>query len=229
MSSPVQVAMFKKVLVAEDMDSINLAVSGLLKDLGIKKVEHAQYCDEAWLLAKKAILEGEPFDLLICDLSFKNDHRTDKIRSGKELISALRKEDSRLKIVVNTIEDHPQTVRSLWESGNINGYVCKDRHGMVDLQEAIIKVNGGGRYNSGRIENILKNSNMLILGDWEMALLEAIATGYSQEEIQEDFKSRNISPSSKSSIEKRLKELREEFGAKTTAHLIGIVKDLKLI
>lgn len=221
--------MFKKVLVAEDLDSINLAVSGMLKELGIEKVEHAQYCDEAWLLAKKALLEGEPFDLLICDLSFKNDHRTEKINSGKELISVLRKEDPHLKIVVNTIEDHPQTVRSLWESGNINGYVCKDRHGMVDLQEAVLAVNSGGKYNSGRIENLLKSDNMLILGDWEMALLEAIATGYTQEQIQENFKSRNIAPSSKSSIEKRLKELREEFGANTTPHLIGIVKDLRLI
>lgn len=221
--------MFQKVLVAEDMDSINLAVSELLQDLGIQKVAHAQYCDEAWLLAKKAILEGEPFDLLICDLSFKNDHRTEKISSGKELISVLRQEDPKIKVLVNSIEDHPQTVRSLWNSGNINAYVCKDRHGMRDLEEAILAVKEGKIYNSGRIESLLKNDHMLILGDWEMELLKAIASGFSQEEIQEDFKKRNIIPSSKSSIEKRLKELREEFGAKTTPHLVGILKDLKLI
>jgi DNA-binding NarL/FixJ family response regulator len=226
---PKELLMFRKVLVAEDMDSINLAVSGLLQNLGIQKVEHAQYCDEAWLLAKKAILDGEPFDLLICDLSFKNDHRTQKISSGQELISVLKKEDPNIKILVNTIEDHPQTVRSLWESGNIEGYICKDRHGMRDLQEAILSVSQGQQYNSQRIEQVLKNDNMLILGDWEMELLKGIATGRSQEEIQENFKNRKISPSSKSSIEKRLKELREEFGANTTPHLVGILKDLKLI
>ncbi|NJX17022.1 helix-turn-helix transcriptional regulator, partial [Tamlana crocina] len=79
------------------------------------------------------------------------------------------------------------------------------------------------------IENILNKENMLILRDWEMELLTAIASGLTQEEIQEDFKRRNISPNSKSSIEKRLKELREEFGANTTPHLIGILKDLKII
>lgn len=221
--------MFQKVLVAEDMDSINAAVSGLLQELGIKKVAHAQYCDEAWLLAKKALLEGEPFDLLICDLSFKNDYRTEKISSGKELIAVLRREDPNLKVLVNTIEDHPQTVRSLWESGNINGYVCKDRHGMKDLQEAIIAVQEGKIYNSDRIESLLHNDHMLILGDWEMELLKAIATGFTQEEIQVEFRNRNIAPSSKSSIEKRLKELREEFGANTTPHLVGILKDLKLL
>ena len=220
--------MFQKVLVAEDIDSINLAVTGLLRDLGIPRVEHAQYCDEAWLLAKKALKEGEPFDLLICDLSFKEDHRTESFSSGMELIYALKKEDPALRVLVNTIEDHPQMVRNLWEAG-IDGYVLKDRHGMHDLREAILAVNSGGKYNSAQIENLLKEDNILILGDWEMELLKGIATGYTQDEIQDDFKNRQISPNSRSSIEKRLKELREDFGANTTPHLVGILKDLKLI
>lgn len=221
--------MFKKVLVAEDMDSINLAVAAVLKDLGIEQVEHAQYCDKANLLARQALSNGEPFDLLICDLSFKNDHRTENLRSGKELISVLKQEDPNLRILVNSVEDHPQTVRSLWDSGNINGYVCKDRRGLRDLHEAILALSKGENYNSRGIECILKKENVLILKDWEMELLSAIATGLTQDEIQEDFRNRNISPSSKSSIEKRLKELREEFGANTTPHLIGILKDLKLL
>ena len=63
--------MFKKVLVAEDMDSINHAVASVLNELNIPKIAHAQYFDKAWLLAKKASQDDEPFDLLICDLSFK--------------------------------------------------------------------------------------------------------------------------------------------------------------
>jgi DNA-binding NarL/FixJ family response regulator len=221
--------MFKKVLVAEDMDSINMAVASVLQNLDIDQVEHAQYCDKAWLLAKKALQEKEPFQLLICDLSFKNDHHTDQIGSGKELIDMLKKEDPNLKILVNTIEDHPHTVRSLWDSGQIDGYVCKDRNGMRDLQEAILALNSGQQYNSNSIEAILKKDNLLFLGNWEMELLKAVAEGLTQEEIQENFKNRNISPSSKSSIEKRLKELREEFGANTTAHLIGLLKDLRIL
>ncbi|WP_235942538.1 hypothetical protein [Salinimicrobium oceani] len=46
--------MFKKVLVAEDIDSINLAVGAVLEKLAVDKVEHAEYCDKAWLLAKKS-------------------------------------------------------------------------------------------------------------------------------------------------------------------------------
>lgn len=221
--------MFKKVLVAEDKDCINYAVASVLKDMHIEKVEHAQYCDKAWLLAKKAILENEPFDLLICDLSFKTDHRNEKINSGKELIGLLKLEDPDLKVIVNSVEDHPQTVKSLWDSNNIEGYVCKDRNGMRDLKEAIIEVNKGYQYNSEAIENALKQENLLVLRDFEINLLTYVANGLTQDEIQGKFREKNIFPNSKSTIEKRLKELREEFNARTTPHLIGIVKDLNLI
>lgn len=221
--------MFKKVLIAEDNDSINFAVRSVMEELNIEKVEHAQYCDTAWLLARKAMLENEPFDLLICDLSFKNDHRNEKLKSGKDLIAMLKKEDPNLTILVNSVEDHPQTVKTLWDSGDINGYVCKGRNGMKDLKEAIRVVNGGEVYNSLDIEKALKQANTLVLEDFEINLLSYIANGLTQEEIQSKFREKKIFPNSKSTIEKRLKELREEFNARTTPHLIGIVKDLNLI
>lgn len=211
------------------MDSINHAVASVLREFNIKKVEHAQYCDKAWLLSKKAMMEEEPFDLLICDLSFKKDHRNEKITSGRELIALLKHENPNLKIVVNSIEDHPQTVKTLWDSGNIEGYVCKDRNGMKDLKEAIIKVSSGEKYNSAGIEQALNQDNLLMLSDFEINILNFISHGFTQDEIQDKLKEKRISPNSKSAIEKRLKELRDQFNARTTPHLIGIVKDLNLI
>lgn len=221
--------MFKKVLVADDIDSINHAVASVLRDYNIENVEYAQYCDKAYIKAKRAFMDGEAFDLLICDLSFKADHREENIKGGKELIAILKEMDPNLKILVNSIEDHPHTVKSLWESGNIEGYVCKDRNGMRELREAINDLSVGKTYNSPRIERGLKQDNLTILNELEIKLLTYVSNGLSQEEIHEKFKSENIIPASKSSIEKRLKELRENFNAKTTPHLIGIVKDLKLI
>ncbi|MBZ9730069.1 response regulator [Salegentibacter sp. JZCK2] len=221
--------MFKKVLVAEDMDSINQAVSIVLKDLGIAEVAHSQYCDQAWLRAKKAIQDNSAFDLLICDLSFKQDFREEKINSGQELISILKKEDPTLKVIVNSIEDHPQTVRDLWDSGYINAYVCKDRNGLKDLKEAILKVSNGLNYNSPTIEKALKQKNLLSLNEFEINIVKYLSNGYTQDEIERELKKKNIKPCSRSAIEKRLKELREEFKANTNPHLIGIMKDLKLI
>lgn len=221
--------MFKKVLVAEDMDSINEAVSIVLKNLGIYEVAHSQYCDQAWLMAKKAIQENNAFNLLICDLSFKRDFRDEKITSGQQLIAALKKEDPNLKVIVNSIEDHPQTVRNLWDSGNIDAYVCKDRNGLKDLKEAILSLSKGKSYNSPTIEKALKQKNLLSLDEFEISIVKYLSKGYTQDEIEKELKKKNIRPSSRSAIEKRLKGLREEFKANTNPHLIGIMKDLKLI
>lgn len=221
--------MFKKVLVADDIDSMNHAVASVLKEFKIEQVEYAQYCDNAYLKAKRALQDGIPFDLLICDLSFKSDHREVEIASGKELIAILKKQDPALKVIVNSIEDHPHTVKTLWDSGNIEAYVCKDRQGMKELKDAISSLSRGKIYNSPRIQRSLKQDNLTLLNDFEIKLLSFISNGWTHDEIQENFKENNISPSSKSAIEKRLKELREDFSAKTTPHLISLLKDLKLI
>ena len=47
--------MFTKVLIAEDFDSINIALIQTLESMGVKEIEHAKYCDDALLKAKKAI------------------------------------------------------------------------------------------------------------------------------------------------------------------------------
>jgi DNA-binding NarL/FixJ family response regulator len=221
--------MFKKVLVAEDMDSINQAVAILLNDLEIVEVSHSQYCDQAWLMAKKEMLNNNPYDLLICDLSFKQDYREEKISSGEELISKLKSESPNLKVIVNSIEDHPQIVQNLWDSGNIDAYVCKDRHGIKYLKQAILALNKGLTYNSPSIEKALSQKNLISLNNFEISIVEFLSIGYNQDKIEKELKKKNIKPNSKSAIEKRLKELREEFGADTNPHLIGIMKDLKLI
>ncbi|MBE7641385.1 response regulator [Salegentibacter sp. BLCTC] len=221
--------MLKKVLVAEDIDSINQAVAILLNDLGITNVAHSQYCDKAWLMAKKELLNNNPYDLLICDLSFKQDYREEKITSGEELISKLKNENPNLKVIVHSIEDHPQIVKNLWASGNIDAYVCKDRHGIKYLKQAILALNKGLTYNSPSIEKALSQNNLISLNTFEISIVEFLSKGYTQDKIEKVLKEKNIKPNSKSAIEKRLKELRDEFGAETNPHLVGIMKDLKLI
>ena len=84
--------MFKKVLIAEDFDIITSGLKATLETLGIAEIVHISYCDEALLKLKKAKSEKEPFDLLISDLSFVEDHHQQKIKCGDDLINAVRKE-----------------------------------------------------------------------------------------------------------------------------------------
>lgn len=221
--------MFKKVLIVEDLDSITKAVTDVLEDLEITEINHALYCDEALLKVKRAAQDGAPFDLVICDLSFKSDHRIQKLNSGEELVAVLRPEFPDLKIIVNSIEDHPQTVRNLFNNSKINAYVCKDRQGMRYLEAAIQAVAAGKNYISPQVEEVMKQEKPARLSEHEMLLLNHLANGLTQEDIMRKFEEEGRKPRSRSSIEKHLRELREEFNAQTTAHLISILKDLRLL
>ena len=95
--------MFNKVLVAEDLDTINLSMVQALKDLNVNEIHYAKYCDEAYLKIKRALHDKTPYDLLISDLSFKTDHRESKINSGDELIDAAKKAQADLKTIVFSI------------------------------------------------------------------------------------------------------------------------------
>ena len=45
--------MFKKVLVAEDLDSISIAVIQALEELNVPVIDHVKYCDDGLNKVKK--------------------------------------------------------------------------------------------------------------------------------------------------------------------------------
>lgn len=221
--------MFNKILISDDLGSINQGVLTVLDSLGLKNVFEVQYCDDAYLKIKKAVLDDEPFDLLITDLSFIADHRAQKYTSGLELISALRVEHPDLKIIVYSVEDRLQRVRLLINEYKANAYVCKGRRGLIELNKAIQAVFNNNIYLSPQIEHALSPKSNLEIDDFDIHLIELLSQGLSQDEISATLKKQNLSPSSLSTIEKRLNKLRIQFKANNAIHLIAIVKDLGLI
>lgn len=219
--------MFKKVLITEDIDAVNTAVKALLHDLGISNPVFASYCDEAYLKFKRAILDNDPFELVICDLSFRQDHRRDKISSGDELSRIIKTESPETRVIIHTIEDQPARIKLI--TPYVDAYVCKGRKGLRYLEEAIIKVFQGKKYLSPDLQNLLHNTNVRELSHYDLALLKYLSQGYTQDQISEALKLNGLVPFGKSSIEKKLKDLREEFGANTNPQLIGIVLTLQLI
>lgn len=219
--------MFNKVLIAEDIDTINLAVELTLEKLNINNIDHVKYCDDAVLKIKKALLDNQPYDLFITDLSFEEDHRTTLIKSGIEAIEHIRKVQPDLKIMVYSIEDKPQVIKKLIEEQNINAYIQKGRNSIDELTIAIEQIsNNQNCYLSSNIKSILNNNRNRQIDQFDLLLLQHLASGISQEEMVALFKQKDIKPNSLSTIEKRIANLKDQFKAKNIVHLIAITKDL---
>lgn len=221
--------MFSKVLIADDLVSINAGVHTFLSHLGIKLIDRVNYCDDALLKLQAAVRNGEPYELLITDLSFKADHREQKIKSGEELAIQLKTAYPDLKIIVYTIEDKPQTVRHFIQKHHVDGYVNKGRYGLQELSCAVSEVFDHKIYVSPHLVSVLGKKSLLEIDDYDIALLKHLADGLLQDEIAVYFKKQGIKPFSLSSIEKRLGLLRNQFDAKNGTQLVAKAKDLGLI
>ena len=222
--------MFHKVLVAEDLDSISISVGQALKELSVSKIHHSKYCDDALLKIKKAQLDNVPYELLISDLSFKADSRKTKLKSGEELIEAVKQIQPNIKIVVFSIEDKSFRIKSLFNNLGINAYVSKGRESIPELKKAIQGIfNGNTKIISPELSNILVNKALIEIEIYDIDILKLLSLGYTLEEISCSFKTKGIIPNGTSSIEKRINKLKTYFNASNNAHLMAITKDLGLV
>lgn len=222
--------MFQKVLIAEDIDSINLAIDYVAKELAIPEIQHVKYCDDALPKIKRAIADGEPFDLLISDLSFKEDGRKVELTSGEELITAVRKLQPNLPVLVYSIEDKNYRIKSLFEKQKINGFVLKGRDSIYQLKNAIQSIfNSDDSYLQPELKHILLDKTADHIDNFDVQIIKHLAEGTQLEEMDTVFKAKGITPNSKSTIEKRLAKLKIMFRANNTIHLIALSKDLGII
>lgn len=217
--------MFKKILIAEDFDCINLGVKTMLEEfVSNDAIHHAKYCDDALIKVKGALHNQEPFDLLISDLSFTDNYREVKLKSGEELIDAIKKVQPNIKIVVFSVETKPLLIKTLLEKLDCNGYVGKGRDGIKELKEAIQLVyNTDKKYLSPQLDYTQTTRRLNEIDDLDKQIIQLLATGLDQNEIGEEL------GYSRSSIEKRLNKLKIYFKAKNNPHLVSLSKDLGLI
>jgi two-component system capsular synthesis response regulator RcsB len=221
--------MFRKILIIEDIDSISLGITTILEKHLSADIRTTKYCDEGFLKVKKAIHENAPFDLIITDLSFKEDHRETKINSGEDLIKAVKAVQPGINIIVYSIEDRPFLIKSLFDTEDINAFVAKGRESNNELIEAITTIYHGGSYISPEFSHILKDPVFFEINDYDVHLLKLLAEGQTQEFISQSLRKRGEMRSSISSIEKRINKLKIFFKAHNTIHLVAIVKDMGII
>lgn len=222
--------MFKKVLVAEDFDSISISVGKALKELSVSEIHHAKYCDDAFLKIKRALLDDIPYDLLVSDLSFKSDHRENKLNSGDELIAAVKKIQPKIKTIVFSIEDKSFRVKSLFTTLGINAFVSKGRNSIPELKKAIQGVfNDETSVLSSEISQAFRSKSLIEIETYDIEILKLLSKGYILDEISTEFKTLGIIPNGNSSLEKRINRLKIYLKAGNNVHLIAISKDLGLI
>ncbi|WP_027395326.1 DNA-binding response regulator [Aquimarina latercula] len=221
--------MFTKVLVAEDYEIANQGIVKVLNDqVGILDIEEAKYCDDAYIKFRKAHQENTPFELLITDLSFKEDHKVQTRTSGIELIQDIRKIDPTINVIVYSQESRPDKINMLFQKLDINGYVCKGQHAIKDLVNCIQGVYKGETVLPSEVTDA-NTDNIINLDDFDIMLLEELALGFTKKEIVQKLRKQKISPNSESTIDKRVSKLFDDFKAKNTTHLVAIVKDLGLL
>ena len=131
-----------------------------------------------------------------------------KIKKGEDLIVKTREVNPSIKVLVFSIENRPSKIMSLFKNYAINGYICKGRESLKELEQAMIQLSLGTNYLSKGLERKLKSSTIFELKEFDTILLQRLSSGFSQEQISHQFKEEGISPSSLSSIEKRLNSIR---------------------
>ncbi|WP_456312539.1 hypothetical protein [Pseudomonas shirazensis] len=222
--------MFKKVIIAEDLDAMNLGIQQVLKDLDIVDFQHSKYCDEAFLKIRAAINQNQPYDLLISDLSFKADHRKADIINGDELVEKVRLLQPDIKIIAYSVEDKSYRIKSLFENAGVDAFVLKGLNSIEELKKAIHLVSTSDqKYISPEVASALQEKNNYEIDDVDIKILKYLSDGTSQDEIIEIFKNSDIKPNSKSAVEKRLSKLKDFFKANNTVHLVSITKDMGII
>lgn len=223
--------MFKKVLIAEDEEFLNISLRITLKELGITldNRDYVSYCDDALMRVKKAIQEGNPYELLITDLSFSEDSRKQEIRSGTELIRVVKEIQPDLNVLVFSVDNRKNTANSLFNDLGINGYVPKTRGATIDFRLAINSIYQGKKYHSPNLSQLPKDENSYEFTSIEKIIVTLIAQGESQKEISNYLKKNQIKPSSLSIIEKTLSQLKIKLNVSTPAQLICYCRDRKII
>lgn len=221
--------MFRKILIAEDQQSANISVRKTAEDMGISGAKFVYYCDDALLALKNALLENDPFELLITDLYFEPDDRAQKLNGGEALIPAVRQLQPNLKVLVFSAEQRKLVIDSLFEKLKINGYVRKARRDAEELQKAITGIYKNKLHYPADLGHAGFQKNAHEFSQFDVTIIRLLAQGMLQKEIPAFLAEHNIKPSGLSSVEKRLNVIRDAYEFTNNEQLIVFCKDIGII
>ena len=221
--------MFEKVLIAEDHESSNISVRKALEDVGILNSDYAYYCDDAFGRISRAVKDKEPYELLITDLSFEDDHIPQSIKDGVGLIRAVREIQPGIKVLVFSAESKPVLIDQLFKELSINAFVRKARRDVSELKLALDAIGNNRKYLSTGLRQIIKDTNTYEFEEYDVVLISLLSKGMPQKNIPAYLQENQIKPYGLSSVEKRLNHMRESLNFTKNEQLVAFCKDIGVI
>lgn len=221
--------MIDKVIIAEDQESANLSVQKIMEELKISQSDYVYYCDDALNKIKAALQQGRPYELLITDLSFEADETSQKIKDGFDLILAVRAIQPDIMVLVFSFDNRSATIDKLFNKYEIDGYVRKARNDVQELKSAFTSLSNRQRYYPRALAQLVKQSNTYEFSAFDITIVRLLSQGYHQKDISEYLRIEKIKPSSLSSIEKRLNQIREELGFTKNEQLVLFCKEAGIL
>ncbi|PQL94462.1 response regulator [Apibacter adventoris] len=216
--------MFTKILIVEDFESLVKAIKIIAKELMYTPIiDQAFDYEEARIKIQTAKANQVPYDLLIIGLSFPpiDIDKEQKLIEKKELIRALKKEQPSLKIIVLSTDSKYCAEKLLQDNFPIDAVITDGKDNMKELKTAITEIYKGNTYISKTEQE--NYANKITAKDVELIRL---LTSKKIKEISVIFKTQNIKACSISSINQRIKYLKETVHAKSIGELIIIFSQL---
>lgn len=214
--------MFNKILIVEDFESLFKAIKIIAKELLYTPIiDQAFDYEEARIKIQTAKANQVPYDLLTIGLSFPPIDKEQKLIEKKELIRALKKEQPSLKIIVLSTDSKYCAEKLLQDNFPIDAVINDGKDNMKELKTAITEIYKGNTYISKTEQE--SYANKITAKDVELVRL---LTSKKIKEISVIFKTQNIKACSISSINQRIKYLKETVHAKSIGELIIIFSQL---
>ncbi|SKB61625.1 DNA-binding response regulator, NarL/FixJ family, contains REC and HTH domains [Sphingobacterium nematocida] len=221
--------MFKKVLIAEDHEIANISVQKTLQELGIVDTKYVYYCDDALTWIRNAIRDGDPYDLLITDLSFEDDYNAQHLSSGIDLIKAVKMIQPQIKIMVFSAENRSSVIEELFKIHDIDAYVRKARRDAQHLRDALQNTFNDRKYQSPDVKQAMRDRNTHEFSVLDVGIVSLLSQGVLQKNIPQYLQEKGIKPSGLSSVEKRLGMMKDLLGFSKNEQLVAYCKDIGII
>jgi two-component system, NarL family, captular synthesis response regulator RcsB len=221
--------MFKKILIAESLDSILLGLSTSLQKHFEAHADIAKNGDSGLLKIKKAVNDNEDYDLIITSLGYSNTNDS-QIKSGEEFIETARHILPGIKVMVYSDDVHPYRIHKLFHYHKINAFVAHGPDSMPEIIDAVkMMATSEVVFLSPKYLPFNQNNLGVDLNDFDVRLLKYLSLGKSQPEISRIFITEGISHASVSTIEKRINKLRTDLNAVNTINLVVLAKEAGII